>query len=114
MKTPTCRTDRWGFDCKQIAGSVGSGIQSRIAARIVLPEHVVAQLLADDLHRMLGQLGTLGVEEGAAILVFGNPSAGEGAVLDVGEDLTHPGLGLLVGDDAGAGDILAKLSRVGD
>ena len=59
---------------------VGSGIQVLVAA----PDHILAQLLAHDLHLVLGQLGALGVEEGAAVLVLGDPLAGEGAVLNVG------------------------------
>ncbi len=44
---------------------VGRGIQVRIPA----PDHVLAQLGAHDLHLVLLQVGPLGVEEGAAVLV---------------------------------------------
>ena len=63
---------------------------------------------------MLRQRVALGVEEGAAVLVLGDPAAGEGAVLDVAEHRAHAGLGLLVGDDPRAGDVLAVLGGVGD
>ena len=63
---------------------------------------------------MLGQLFPLGVEEAAAVLVLRNPLAGKGAVLDVVENRLHIGLGLLVGQDSGAGDVLAELGGVGD
>ena len=91
-------------------GSVGS----RIRVGVVAPEHVLPQLGAHGLHLVLGQLGPLGVEEGAAILVLRNPAAGEHAVLNVGEDGLHVLLCLLIGQDAGAGDILAELGGVGD
>ena len=89
---------------------VGRGVQVGIPA----PDHVLAQFAAHDLHLVLLELGTLGVEEGAAVFVLGDPLAREGAVLDVGEHRAHPGLGLLVGDDPGAADILAVLGGVGD
>ncbi len=63
---------------------------------------------------MLLELLTLGVEEGAAVLVLRDPLAREGAVLDVGQHGAHTGLGLLVGDDPGAADVLAELGGVGD
>ena len=50
---------------------VGRGIR----VGVVAPEHILAQLGAHGLHLVLGQLGPLGVEEGAAVLVLGNPSA---------------------------------------
>ena len=50
-----------------VGGGIGVGV--------VAPEHVLAQLGAHGLHLVLGQLGPLGVEEGAAVLVLGNPSA---------------------------------------
>jgi len=62
--------------------SVGGGIGVLVAA----PDHVLAQLLAHKLHLVLLELGPFGVEEGAAVLVLGDPLSGEGAVLDVGED----------------------------
>ena len=53
-------------------------------------------------------------------LYFGRPAlysaiqfVGERAVLDLGEDLLHLGLGL-VGDDARAGDVVAPLGGLGD
>ena len=48
---------------------VGSGVQVGIAA----PDHVLAQLLAHELHLVLFELGALGVEEGTAVLVIGDP-----------------------------------------
>ena len=59
----------WGlvFDQSLIGRGIGIGVIS--------PEHVLAQLGAHGLHLVLGQLGPLGVEEGAAVLVLGNPSA---------------------------------------
>ena len=65
------------FKCSgpsQLAGAplhflVGRGIR----VGVVAPEHVLAQLGAHGLHLVLGQLGPLGVEEGAAVLVLGNP-----------------------------------------
>ena len=90
--------------------SVRRCIQIAVAA----PNHVLAQILAHNLHLVLLELGPLGVEEGTAILVFGDPLAGEGAVLDVGQHGLHVLLGLLVGEDTGAGDILAELGSVGD
>ena len=54
-------------------GSVGRGI----GIGVISPEHVLAQLGAHGLHLVLGQLGALGVEEGAAVLVLGDPLAGE-------------------------------------
>ena len=93
-----------GDSCHLVGSGIGVGI--------VAPEHVLAQLGAHSLHLVLGQLGPLGVEEGAAVLVLGDPLAGEHAVLDVGEDGLHVLLSLLVGQDAGAGDILAVLGGV--
>ena len=57
----------WGlvFDQSLIGRSIRIGV--------VAPEHVLAQLGAHGLHLVLGQLGTLGVEEGAAVLVLRNP-----------------------------------------
>ena len=60
---------------------VGSGV----GVVVVAPDHVLPQLSADGLHLVLGQHSTLGVEEGAAVLVLGDPLAGEGAVL-IAED----------------------------
>ena len=65
------------FKCRgpsQLAGAplhflVGRGIR----VGVVAPEHILAQLGAHGLHLVLGQLGPLGVEEGAAVLVLGNP-----------------------------------------
>ena len=65
------------FKCRgpsQLAGAplhflVGRGIR----VGVVAPEHVLAQLGAHGLHLVLGQLGPLGVEEGAAVLVLRNP-----------------------------------------
>ena len=51
-------------------GSVGGGI----GIGVISPEHVLAQLGAHGLHLVLGQLGPLGVEEGAAVLVLRNPA----------------------------------------
>lgn len=99
-----------GGSLSYCAKLVGSGV----GIGVVAPEHVLAQLGAHGLHLMLGQLGTLGVEEGAAVLVLGDPLAGEHAVLDVGEDSLHVLLGLLIGQDTGTGDILAVLGGVGD
>ena len=65
-------------------------------------------------HRVLGQQGPLGVKEGTSVLVLRDPLAGEGAVLDVVQHRFHIGLGLLIGQDAAAGDILAILRRVGN
>ena len=76
---------------------VGGGIQVGVPA----PDHVLSELLAHDLHLVLLELLTLGVEEGAAVLVLRDPLAREGAVLDVGQHGAHTGLGLLVGDDPG-------------
>ena len=56
-----------GFCRCLVGGGIGIGV--------VAPEHVFAQLGAHGLHLVLGQLGPLGVEEGAAVLVLGNPSA---------------------------------------
>ena len=52
-----------------------SSVRRGIGVGIVAPEHVLPQLGAHGLHLVLGQLGPLGVEEGAAVLVLGNPSA---------------------------------------
>ena len=65
------------FKCRgpsQLAGAplhflVGRGIR----VGVIPPEHVLAQLGAHGLHLVLSQLGPLGVEEGAAVLVLGNP-----------------------------------------
>ena len=81
-------------------GLVGSSVQILVAA----PDHVPAEFLAHDLHLVLAQGSTLGVEEGTALaLVLSDPVAGEGAVLDVGQNCAHAGLGLLIGENAGAG-----------
>ena len=69
---------------------VGSGV----GVGVVAPQHVLAQLSAHGLHLVLGQLTAGGVEEGAAVLVLGDPVAGELAVLDVGQDSLHVGLGV--------------------
>jgi hypothetical protein len=65
------------FKCRgssQLAGAplhflVGRGIR----VGIVTPDHILPQLRAHGLHLVLGKLGPLGVEEGAAVLVLGNP-----------------------------------------
>ena len=54
-----------GDSCHLVGSGIGVGI--------VAPEHVFAQLGTHSLHLVLGQLGPLGVEEGAAVLVLGNP-----------------------------------------
>ena len=89
---------------------VGSGV----GVRVVPPEHVLPQFRTHGLHRVLGQQGPLGVKEGTSVLVLRDPLAGEGAVLDVVQHRFHIGLGLLIGQDAAAGDILAILRRVGN
>ena len=76
--------------------AVGSLVGSGVQVGVVAPEHVLAQLGADGLHLVLGQLGALGVEEGAAVLVLCNPAAGERAVLDIVQNCLHIGLGLLI------------------
>src|SRR5699024_11155363 len=52
-------------------------------------------------------------EEGTAVLILGDPLAGEGAVLDVGQHGLHVFLGLLVGQHPGTGHIFAVLGGVG-
>ena len=54
--------------------SWGSLVGSGIGVGIVAPEHILAQLGAHGLHLVLGQLGPLVVEEGAAVLVLGTPA----------------------------------------
>ena len=56
----------------------------------------------------------MAVEEAAAVLVFGNPLACERAVLNVVQHRLHVRLGLLVGEDARAGDVLAVFRGVGN
>ena len=66
------------FKCRgpsQLAGAplhflVGRGIR----VGVIPPEHVLAQLGAHGLHLVLSQLGPLGVEEGAVVLVLGIPA----------------------------------------
>ena len=57
----------WGlvFDQSLIGRSIRVGV--------IPPEHVLAQFSAHGLHLVLSQLGPLGVEEGAAVLVLRNP-----------------------------------------
>ncbi len=57
----------WGLVFDQ--SLIGRGIR----VGVIPPEHILAQLGAHGLHLVLGQLGTLGVEEGAAVLVLRNP-----------------------------------------
>ena len=64
-------TPHSGRSCSFPRYSVGRSIR----VGVVPPEHVLAQLGAHGLHLVLSQLGPLGVEEGAAVLVLGNPSA---------------------------------------
>src|SRR5690349_21122463 len=58
------------------------------------PRHHVAELGADFLDRVFGELGAGGLERGLVDLVLQHPVAGELAALDVGEDALHLGLGL--------------------
>ncbi len=62
---------------------------------------------------MLGVLLLVLVVPLQAAVVLVHPVLGEGAVLDLGEDLLHLGLGG-VGDDARAGDVVAPLGGLGD
>ena len=55
------------------SGAVFCLVGRSIRVGVVPPEHVLAQLGAHGLHLVLGQLGPLGVEEGAAVLVLRNP-----------------------------------------
>jgi osmoprotectant transport system permease protein len=77
------------------------------------PRHHVAQLGADFLDRMGGELGAGRLERGLVDLVLQHPVAGELAGLDVVEHALHLGLGLR-GDDARAGDVFAVFGGVGD
>ena len=61
------------FHCEN--GAVFCLVGRSIRVGVVPPEHVLAQLGAHGLHLVLSQLGPLGVEEGAVVLVLGNPSA---------------------------------------
>ena len=70
------------FDAEQYL--VGSSIQIGVPA----PDHILPQLGTHGFHLVFGQIGPHGVEEGAAVLVLGDPLAGEGAVLDVVEHLS--------------------------
>src|SRR5580698_8639143 len=70
------------------------------------PRHHLAQLGADMLDRVLGELGAGRLERGLVDLVLQHPVPGETAGLDVGQNLLHLGAGL-VGDDPGAGDVFA-------
>ena len=63
---------------------------------------------------MLGQQVALGVEEGAAVLVLGDPAPGKGAVLDVPQHGAHVLLHLLMGQHPGTGDVFAEFGGVGD
>src|SRR5258707_13088996 len=66
------------------------------------PRHHVAELGADLFDRVLGEVGTGGLERGLVDLVLQHPVAGELAGLNVVQDPLHLLLGL-VGDDARAG-----------
>ena len=56
------------------SGAVFCLIGRSIRVGIITPEHILPQLRAHDLHLVLSQLGPLGVEEGAAVLVLRNPA----------------------------------------
>src|SRR4051812_15774942 len=77
------------------------------------PRHHAAQLLADGLDLVLGVGGPQLVEPLAPAARLGDPLLGEGAVLDLGEDLLHLGLHVGVDDARPAGDV-AVLRGVGD
>src|SRR5699024_64489 len=77
------------------------------------PGEHLAQVLADLLDRVLGLLGAELLELLGAVVLVVDEALGEGAGLDVGEDRLHVGL-RLVGDHAGAGDVVAVLGGVGD
>ena len=62
---------------------------------VVLPEHLLTELLTNDLHGVLGKSLTLGVEEAAAVLVLCDPATGEGTVLNIGQNCLHVLLGVL-------------------
>src|SRR5690242_155397 len=59
------------------------------------PRHHLAQLGADLLGRMLGELGARRLERGLVHPVLQHPVLGEAAGLDVGEDALHFGARLL-------------------
>jgi hypothetical protein len=78
--------------------------------------HGGAQLGADFFQEQTGFGLAVGFEVFAAVavcagLILLDPTLGEGAVLDVGEDLLHSGASF-VGNDLGAGDVVAPLGCV--
>src|SRR6266481_793728 len=84
------------------------------------PRHEAAQLCADLLDRMVLGLFAQLAEVRRAALVLGDPLVGEGAALDVGEDLLHRGARLRADDPLAArhvavlGGVADRVAHVGD
>ena len=87
--------------------ALGGGVQ-----RVLHPGHEVAQLRAGLLDLVAGVLGAQALQLLVAVLDVGDEALGEGAVLDVGQDVLHALLGVGV-DDARAGEVAAELRGVG-
>src|SRR5699024_4499506 len=77
------------------------------------PREHLAQVLADRLDRVGGLLLAQLLELRGAVVLVIDEALREGTGLDVREDRLHVGLRLL-GDHAGAGDVVAVLGGVGD
>src|ERR1700693_732064 len=89
------------------AAQAQASIPALVDQRLGLdPRHHGAQLFADLLDRMLGELGAHRLERGLVDLVRQHPIAGEAARLDVVEDALHLRARLLV-DHARAADVFA-------
>mmetsp|Transcript_29253 Transcript_29253/g.56689 ORF Transcript_29253/g.56689 Transcript_29253/m.56689 type:complete len:326 (+) Transcript_29253:4455-5432(+) len=95
-------------------------VKTRLVLRLVdhlacgNPRHHAAQLLARFFDLVLVIDAARRFERGLTHGVFKHEVAHELAVLNVGQNRLHLGLGLVIGQDARAGDIFAILSRIGD